>query len=102
MFVENERVQRRHSALRTINGGICCGLIFLPPRLTQLRPLGYQWMVNSVGFKDILCFLNLASIIIDLFCEQGYNSCILLLSANSGGDFRQLFPRGCDRIAEPQ
>lgn len=59
LFVENDRFQRRHSALRTINGGICCGLTFLPPGLTQLLALGYQWIVNSSGFKDILCFLNL-------------------------------------------
>jgi len=59
LFVENERFQRRHSALRTINGGICCGLTFLPPRLTQLLLLGYQGIVNSLGFKGILCFLSL-------------------------------------------
>ncbi len=59
LFVQNEWVQRRHSALRTINGGICCGLTFLPPRLTQLLLLGYQGIVNSLGFKGILCFLSL-------------------------------------------
>ena len=59
LSMENERFQRRHSALRTINGGICCGLTFLPPGLTQLLLLGYQWIVNSLGFKGILCLLSL-------------------------------------------
>ena len=100
--MENERFQRRHSALRTISGGICCGLIFLPPGFTQLLPLGYQWIVNSLGFKDILCFLNFANIIIDLFREQGYDCCTLPLSVDSGDDFRQLSPKGRDGIAEMQ
>ncbi len=69
MFVGNERFQRRHSALRTINGGICCGLTFPPLGLTQLLPLGYQAIVNSSGFKGILCFLSFVNIIVDLFRE---------------------------------
>ena len=77
LFVENGWFQRRHSAFRTINGGICCGLIFLPRGLTQLLPLGYQWIVNSSGFKASLCLLNFANIIIDLFRQQGYKSFIL-------------------------
>ena len=102
MFVGNERFQRCHSALRTINGGICWGLTFVPPGLTQLLSLGYQWIVNSLGCKDILCFLNLVNIIIDLFRDQGCNSFTFLISVNSGDDFRQLSPKGQGRIAESQ
>jgi hypothetical protein len=57
--------------LRTISGGICWGLIFLPPGFTQLLALGYQRIINSLGFKDILCFLNFANIIVVLSREQG-------------------------------
>ncbi len=59
-------------------------------------------MVNSFGFKGILCFINLANIIIDLFREQRYDFRTLLLSVNSGDDFRQLSPKGPDGNAEPQ
>ena len=40
---------RRHSGLRTISGGMCCGFNRLPCMLAQLRLLGYQPIVNSSG-----------------------------------------------------
>jgi hypothetical protein len=59
----NESFQRRHSALRTIKGGICWGLTFRLPGLTQLLLLGYQRIKNSFGFKDNLIFFSLANIL---------------------------------------
>jgi len=54
--------QRRHSALRTINGGICWGLTLRLPGFTQLLLLGYQRILNSSTFKGNLFFLNLPNI----------------------------------------
>jgi hypothetical protein len=88
--------------LRTINGGICCGLTFVPRVLTQLLLLGYQWIVNSLGCKDILCFLNLANIISTSFVSKSCKSFTLLSSVNSRGDFRQLSPKGQGGSADPQ
>lgn len=82
--------QRRHSALRTISGGNCWGLTFLLPGVTQLLLLGYQRIVNSFGCKGIRCFLNLSNIIVNLLREQGNSIYTLLLSVDSGGDFRRL------------
>jgi len=101
LFVQNMRFQRRHSALRTINGGICWGLTFVPPGWTQLLLLGYHWIVNSLGFKGILCLLSLAIININLFREQLCSSCTLLLSVNPGDNFRQLSAKAPARSAGP-
>lgn len=61
-------VQRRHSALRTINGGICSGLTFRLAVLTQLLLLGYQRMVNNLIFKGSLFFFNLLNITKSFLC----------------------------------
>jgi hypothetical protein len=50
--------------LRTIKGGICCGLTFLRTGSMQLRLLGYQQIVNNAGFKASLFFFNLADIVV--------------------------------------
>jgi hypothetical protein len=54
--------QRRHSALRTISGGICWGLTLRWTGSMQLLLLGYQQMVNNAGFKGNLFFFDLADI----------------------------------------
>ena len=59
-------------------------------------------MVNSFGFKGILCFLNLANIIVNLLRKQRYYSCPIFLSADSGDNFRQLSLKGREGIAERQ
>ena len=76
-----------------MSGGNCCWLTFLLPGLAQLLPLGYHRIVNSFGCKGVRRFLNLASIILNLFREQGNSIYTLLLSVSSGGDFRQLSER---------
>ena len=53
----------RHSAFRTISGGICCGLIGLVALSVQLLLLGYQPIVKRSGFMGILRFLRHANII---------------------------------------
>ncbi len=53
----------RHSAFRTIRGGICWGLIGLLALSVQLLLLGYQPIVNRSGFIGILRFLRHANII---------------------------------------
>lgn len=55
-------VYRRQSALRTISGGICCGLCFRLPRFAQLLLLGYQRTVNSLTLKGNLFLFNLPNI----------------------------------------
>ena len=80
--------QRRHSALRTISGGICCGLTFRLPGSMQLLLLGYQQIVNSAGFNNSLCFFTFADIINHQFHKRRQSSRTILLSANSGKDFR--------------
>jgi len=55
--------QRRHSAFRTIRGGICWGLIGLLALSVQLLLLGYQPIVNRSGFIGIFRFLRLGNII---------------------------------------
>ena len=90
LSVWNERFQRRHSALRTIKGGICCGLTFAPPGRTQLLLLGYHWIVNSSGFKGILCLLSLGISLSASFLEQPCGACTLLLSVDPGDNFCQL------------
>ena len=59
---------RRHSALRTINGGMCSGLTFRLRALAQLLLLGYQRIVNGSIFKGNLFFLNLPNIANPLLC----------------------------------
>ena len=59
----------------------------------QLRLLGYQRMVNSLGFRGNLAFFSLANIIVNAFCGPKNRNHTLLLSANSGGDFRRLSPK---------
>ena len=61
--MDDDGFYRRHSALRTINGGICCGLTVRLPGFTQLLLLGYHRMANSLGFRNNLCFFNLANVI---------------------------------------
>lgn len=53
----------RHSALRTISGGICWGLIGLLARSLQLLLLGYQPIVKRSGFIGIIRLLRHANII---------------------------------------
>ena len=53
---------RRHSALRTIRGGICWGGMFLCARLEQLLVLGCQRMVKISGFMGQCLFLLLPHI----------------------------------------
>lgn len=53
----------RHSAFRTINGGICSGLIPLFATLLQLLLLGYHRILKSSGFIGIPRFLRLPNII---------------------------------------
>jgi len=55
--------QRRHSAFRTIRGGICWGLIGLLALSVQLLLLGYQPIVKRSGFIGIFRFLRHANII---------------------------------------
>jgi len=57
----------RHSALRTIRGGICWGLIGLLARSLQLLLLGYQPIVKRSGFIGIIRFLRHANIIAPTF-----------------------------------
>jgi hypothetical protein len=56
-------------------------------------------MVNSLGFKGSLRFFNPAKIIVNSFLEQGDSNCTLLLSVNSGSNFRELSKWG---LAEPK
>jgi hypothetical protein len=49
----------RHSGFRTINGGICWGLILRLPVLTQLVLLGYQRTLRMLTFNGSLFFLVL-------------------------------------------
>jgi uncharacterized membrane protein len=64
-----EKDYRRHSALRTINGGICLGLSLWWAVLAQLLLLEYQRMVNNSIFKGNLSFFSLPNIA-NLFCES--------------------------------
>lgn len=93
--------QRRHSALRTIKGGICLGLTLLLPCFTQLLSLGYQVMVNSAGFNSTLSFFSLANITVNLLVKQGDSNHTHLLSANWEGDFRQIVRIGLSRSGLP-
>jgi hypothetical protein len=56
------RNYRRHSALRTINGGICRSAALWLLVLTQLLLLGYQRMLNTLIFKGNLFFWDLLNI----------------------------------------
>jgi hypothetical protein len=73
-FIKNlqEIAYRRHSALRTINGGMCWGFSLWRLLLEQLLLLGYQRMLNNSIFKGNLYFFNLLNIT-DLFCNQLYD-----------------------------
>lgn len=62
MQMGKEGYQRRHSALRTISGGICWGLTLRRTGSMQLLLLGYQQIVNSAGFKGNLFLFNPADI----------------------------------------
>jgi hypothetical protein len=66
-----EKFYLRHSAFRTINGGICLGLSPFRPALAQLLLLEYQRMVNNSIFKGILSFLSLPNIA-DLSCGSHF------------------------------
>jgi len=61
--MDDDGFYRRHSAFRTINGGICCGLTVREPGFTQLLLLGYHRTANSLGFKNNFCFFNLLNVI---------------------------------------
>ena len=54
---------RRHSALRTIRGGICWGFILCAATGEQLLLLGYQRMVKISGFMAAVRFFHLLNII---------------------------------------
>ena len=58
--------QWRHSALRTINGGICWGLVLRLRVFTQLLLFGYHWILNNPGLNDNLRFLDLLNINVSL------------------------------------
>jgi len=60
----------------------------------QLLLFGYQQRVNNVGFKDSLRFFTLAEIIVNSLRKPCSDLCTLLLSANSGIDFRKLSWKG--------
>jgi len=60
MFYETDYL--RHSAFRTINGGICLGLSLLRPALAQLLLLEYQRMVNNSIFNGNFSFFSLPNI----------------------------------------
>ncbi len=62
--------QRRHSAFRTISGGICWGLIGLLALSVQLLLLGYQPIVKRSGFIGIFRFLRHANIIAPTMLEK--------------------------------
>jgi len=64
-----KKAYRRHSALRTINGGMRSGLNLRWRLLEQLLLLGYQRTVNSLIFKGNLSFFNLPNIA-SLFFES--------------------------------
>jgi len=53
---------RRQSALRTISGGICRGLIVRFVLFVQLLLLGYQRIVRSSGLNGSSLLLDLPSI----------------------------------------
>lgn len=57
-----ENLYRRHSGLRTISGGICCGGRLRLPIRMQLRPLGYQRSVKSLVFRRNPSFRSLLNI----------------------------------------
>lgn len=57
----------RHSALRTIRGGICRDFILRLPGFIQLLLLGYQRTVKSDGFKNNLFFLSFVNIVTCFF-----------------------------------
>ena len=54
---------RRHSALRTIRGGICWGFILCAAMWEQLLLLGYQRMVKISGLMEAERFFHLLNII---------------------------------------
>jgi len=57
LIVPGEGLYRRHSALRTIRGGICWGFILRVADFAQLLLLGYQRIQNICGFIGMLRFL---------------------------------------------
>jgi len=56
------KTHRRHSALRTINGGICCGLTRRWAARTQFRLLGYHRTLSSSICRANLFFWDLVNI----------------------------------------
>lgn len=92
-----EKDYRRHSALRTINGGMCWGLSLRRVGLAQLLLLGYQRIVNNSIFKGNLIFFNFSNIAILFFeplrIKMGrlpHSKFTLLLSTNLGSNFWEL------------
>ena len=76
----------RHSALRTIRGGICWGFIGLVALLVQLLLLGYQRMGKMSGFIGILLFLRLLNIFIVPLSATNKNKSFTLLSVKYRGN----------------
>jgi len=82
--------QRRHSALRTINGGICWGLTLRLRQFTQLLLLRYQRTLNGLMFKLNLLFISLPNITCSFPCrtKTTIQTFTLLLSADLWNDFK--------------
>ena len=60
---------RRHSALRTIRGGITFGLDLIRLVPPKLRLLGYQRTVKSWGLSTVASFFSLPNIVKSSFAD---------------------------------
>ena len=87
MIVPGEGLYRRHSALRTIRGGICWGFILRVGDCAQLLLLGYQRLLKICGFMGMLRFLFRPNIVAPVSLYK--NALITLLPSDiTRGDFR--------------
>ena len=97
--------QFRHSALRTISGGICWGLAFRLEEVTQFLLPGYQWTLNIFTFNSdrFRFFLVRANIIASYprSIRPLFGTLSTLLSAKINHDFchwSQIFHRAAEHL----